>query len=927
MMNNATSPFNLSFTELDFERVPANQRALYNILIAAVNYIPLMLFFNAFGFIIIYALAYFGLLDAPDAKLLGVAGVSFLTALLHIPIANLLRRQRINATILSLIVLDGTASVIQLFLWQGNAALIFFFLIAISPAIVFLPTPGMQARTKLFVFGIALALGFSIIFLNNTLTYDRLRTANLSGMAGLAIYATVMVVMVTLVVTSAIPFRTIAARLITTFAFISLVSAASTLVVSALVNLFRDRTQTFEQLKVISDLKTDQMFASLQDLEMSATQSIIGDSLLLQRVFYLLEGSPDTLIYQLNFELVDDTIQKTVSQTNDFQEIFIFDDSGKIILSSQKQNEGSVISGQKEFAAAAKGQKYTVLNSSFASQQSIVILTRIERNGTFKGAIGTRIGLGSIRPIFEKQSTLGQSLETYLVDRDFAAFTLTRAGQNTLVETLATTSAFVNKSPSGAEIYPNYADQSVLGYYRYLPDLDVVAVSEIEQGEVIQKIVELLLTNISVGIFTALMTLAIVLVISRSISNPIVNLAKKAVLLAQGDLSARVITQQNDEIGTLANTFNSLGVELQTLVQTLEQKVVDRTEDLQKQANRLRLAAEVARDSTTSQDLDELLTRSAQLVMDRFGFYHTGVFLVDPQREYAVLRASPTAAGQEMLRREHRLKIGQVGIVGYVAATGEPRVALDTGQDVVYFNNPLLPNTRSELALPLVVNNQIIGVLDVQSEQPEAFTQEDIATLQIMADQLALAIQKAQFADELQRNLQELEFAYQRFTLSSWRELAEENEKRAGYHYDGVQIAPVKEPNKESLLAIRQKQTIIRKENLDNNAKKTILAIPVKVREQVIGAINLSFSSDELPQDTVKLVEDISNRLAMSLENARLYSETQRLAESERLAGEISNRIGSSINVETILRTTVQELSRFAPGAEIMVELTKNKDD
>lgn len=927
MMNNSASPFNLSFTEFDFENVPAKERALYNILAAAVNYIPLMLYFNALGFIIIYGLSYSGLLDAPDAKLLGVAGVSFFTALLHIPIANLLKRQHINSTILSLILLDGTASAVQLFLWQGNAAFIFFFLIAISPAIVFLPTPGIQARTKLLVLGIAVALGFSIVALNNSLNYDRLQTTNLSGMAGLAIYATVMVVMVTLVVTSAIPFRTIAARLITTFAFITLVSATSTLVVSALVNLFRDRTQTFEQLKVISDLKTDQMFASLQDFETSATQSIIGDSLLLQRVFYLLEGDPGTLIYQLNSELVDDVIQKTASQTNVFQEIFIFDDSGKIILSSQKQNEGTVISGQKEFAAAAKGQKYTVINSPFASQQSIVILTRIERNGTFKGAIGTRIGLGSIRPIFEKQSSLGESLETYLVDRDYAAFTLTRAGPNTRVQTLATTSAFVNKNPSGSEIYPNYAELSVLGYYRYLPDLDVVAISEIEQGEVVQKIVELLLTNISVGVFTALMTLAIVLVISRSISNPIVNLASKAVLLAQGDLSARVTIQQNDEIGTLANTFNSLGVELQTLVQTLEQKVADRTDDLQKQANRLRLAAEVARDSTTSQDLDELLTRSAQLVMDRFGFYHTGVFLVDPQREYAVLRASPTAAGQEMLRREHRLRIGQVGIVGYVAATGEPRIALDTDQDTVYFNNPLLPNTRSELALPLVVNNQIIGVLDVQSEQPEAFTQEDIATLQIMADQLALAIQKAQFADELQRNLQELEFAYQRFTLSSWRELAQENEKRAGYHYDGVQIAPVKEPNKESLLAIRQKQTIIKKENLDNNARKTILAIPVKVREQVIGAINLEFASDELPQDTVKLVEDISNRLAMSLENARLYSETQRLAESERLAGEISNKIGSSINVETILRTTVQELSRFAPGAEIMVELTKNKGD
>ena len=197
-----------------------------------------------------------------------------------------------------------------------------------------------------------------------------------------------------------------------------------------------------------------------------------------------------------------------------------------------------------------------------------------------------------------------------------------------------------------------------------------------------------------------------------------------------------------------------------------------------------------------------------------------------------------------------------------------------------------------------------------------------------VADQLALAIQKAQFADELQRNLQELEFAYQRFTLSSWKELAEEDEQHAGYKYDGLQISPIQEPSKESLQAIRQKQTVIKKDSGgDTNTSKITLAIPIKVREQVIGAINLEFASHELPQDTVRLVEEISNRLAMSLENARLYSETQKLAEKERLAGDISNRIGSSINVETILRTTVQELSRFAPGAEIMVSLTKDKDD
>ena len=927
-MINIQKFLNFSTASPDNLALPDSQKGLYRILSASISYIPLMLVFNFFGFVLIYALASFGLLDIADPKLLGVAAISLITALLHLPIASLLRNNHLNTVTIILFLVDCLASATQMFLWQGTVPFIFFTLTAISPALVFLPLRGIKNRTKITIIILAALIAFCMYVLNTSLGYERLQVSYLSTLAGLTIYATVIIAMVTLVITSATQFRTIAARLIITFAFITLVSAISTLVVSALVNLFRDRNQTLEQLQAVSELKSAQMFATLQDFGTSATSPSVGDELVQQRIIYLLEGNKNTLLYEINYDLVRSTIARTVSQSPEYQELFIFDDSGQVVVSSIKSNENQVISNQKFFTAAAKGQKYSITNSPFASQQSVIILTRIEHNGQFAGAFATKIGLETIRSIFETKSNLGETLETYLVGDDYIALTQTRAGQNTPIKTIPTISTLGNRILTGSGIYTNYNNTEVLGYYQYFPELDSVLVSEIEQREVAQKILELLFTNLSVGIFTALMSLSIVLVISRSISHPIVTLAKKATELAQGDLSTRIEINQADEIGVLANTFNSVASELQTLIQTLEQKVADRTEDLQKQANRLRVAAEVARDSTTSQDLDELLNRSTQLVMDRFGFYHTGIFMIDPEREYAVLRASPTKAGQEMIKREHRLRIGQVGIVGYVAATGEPRIALDTGQDIAYFNNPLLPNTRSEMALPLLVNNEIIGVLDVQSEKPEAFSQEDIATLQIMADQLALAIQRAQFSDELQRNLQELEYAYQRFTLSSWRELAQESEQRVGYKYDGVQIVSLAAPSRESIQAIRQGKVVLKSTIEDENGnKKTTLAIPVKVRDQVIGAINLDFANEDLAQDTVRLVEELSNRLAMSLENARLYTETQRQAENERLAGEISTRIGSSINVETILRTTVQEIGRFAPGAEITVQLGKDKDD
>jgi GAF domain-containing protein/methyl-accepting chemotaxis protein len=929
-MNNIQKFFNTPLTELEMQAIPQNQRALYNVLLGAITYIPLLLIFNALGFFTIYVLTLLDLLDAPDIKLLGVGAVSLIAAILHIPIATFLKKNQIDRVLLGLYLVDGAASVVQLFLWQGTVPLYFFTAIAISPALVFLPLPGIKTRTRLIIIGMAVFFGLSTFSLEASLTYPRLLSTNLSGMAGLTVYITVMSVMITLVIANAINFRTIAARMIVTFASVVLISAASTLTISGLVNLFRDREKTFEQLQVISELKSGQMLTTLEGFERTAGQSFLNDELARQRTLSFLLPEEDTAVYDISLEFFNDAVRTNLRQSPDFQEIYIFDNSGKIALSSAQQNVGKVIAGEEQFVAAIKGQKYVFINdpdTQTEKRQAIIILTRIEQDGQFKGALAARVTSASIREIFEKQTSPDTSLETYLVVNDLSAFTQTRAGQATLIDTLAANATFVQKQISGQDIYPNYAGQDVLGHYEYLPDLDVMVVSEIAQSEVSEKVLQILFTNISIGMITALMTLSVVLIISRSISAPIVNLVEKASALAQGNLSARINIVQNDEIGTLAKTFNSLGDELQTLIQTLEQKVADRTDDLQKQANRLRVAAEVARDATTSQNLDELLTRSAQLVMDRFGFYHTGVFLIDPQREYAVLRASPTQAGQEMLQREHRLKIGQVGIVGYAAATGQPRIALDTDQDAVYFNNPLLPNTRSEMGLPLMVNNEIIGVLDVQSEQAEAFSQEDIAALQIMADQLALAIQRTQISDELQRNLQELEFAYQRFTLASWQELADEDEKRVGYKYDGLQIVPLTAPSKESLQAIRKKQTVLKNTpGTQGNNPKTTLAIPVRVREQVIGAINLDFSSQEVTQDTLQLVEEISNRLAMSLENARLYSETQKTAEKERLAGDISSQIGSSINVETILKTAVQEISRFTPGAEIMISLNK-KDE
>ncbi|MBA3534605.1 MAG: MASE1 domain-containing protein, partial [Ardenticatenales bacterium] len=221
----------------------------------------------------------------------------------------------------------------------------------------------------------------------------------------------------------------------------------------------------------------------------------------------------------------------------------------------------------------------------------------------------------------------------------------------------------------------------------------------------------------------------------------------------------------------LAASFREREVAEQALddyTRDLEKRVKERTAHLERRSVQLQVAAEVARDATTStHTMDDLLNGAVELIRSRFGFYHAGIFLVDKAGDYAVLRAAASEAAPAMLAQGHKLKIGETGIVGNVTDTGLPRIALDVGADAVHFKNPHLPNTRSEMAIPLKIGGQIIGALDVQSEQEAAFDQDDIATLSTLADQVAIAIQNVRS----HRRLLELDDLKTRFIANMSHEL------------------------------------------------------------------------------------------------------------------------------------------------------------
>ncbi len=267
---------------------------------------------------------------------------------------------------------------------------------------------------------------------------------------------------------------------------------------------------------------------------------------------------------------------------------------------------------------------------------------------------------------------------------------------------------------------------------------------------------------ISIGVFAVSILLLVVaswLVIGRTL-NPISEMAADASVAAGGDLSVTVPVRRHDEVGALAYAFNIMIARLRELIGSLEQRINARTEQL-------RASADVGRAAVSILDTNQLLREIVNLITDRFHFYYTAVFLADNTGKWAVLREATGEAGQVLKERKHQLEVGGQSMVGSVMKTRKARIALDVGDEAVRFANPLLPNTRSEIALPLVVGSRVIGALDVQSTQPAAFDEASAAVLQSMADQIAIALSNTMQFQQAQAALQRTRQLYEASTAIS----------------------------------------------------------------------------------------------------------------------------------------------------------------
>lgn len=371
---------------------------------------------------------------------------------------------------------------------------------------------------------------------------------------------------------------------------------------------------------------------------------------------------------------------------------------------------------------------------------------------------------------------------------------------------------------------------------------------------------------------------------------------------SQGRLKSAVENEHSN-----AETLEERNLELIEIQDNLEKIIQDRTAEVERRSQYLEAITDISHDTNSILDPELLLSRVANLIAEKFDFYHVGIFLVEESGQWAVLRAVSSVGGQQMMARNHRLEVGKRGIVGYVTGIGQSRISQNIGLDYIHTVTEELPDTRSEMALPLKARGEIIGALDIQDARENAFLEDDVTTLQALADQVALAISNAQLHQQAQQSLLEVRRASGESSHRAWQE-AQVSGRLPSYRY---------------LKTDKAYTTKVEAGDLPEIEDEDKLVIPIQIRGQTIGTIDIMKEENADWNDTEKgLLSTLSEQLGVALDSARLFDETQQRASNERLVSDITTTIRESLDMETILRNAANKIRESLELPHVTIRLT-----
>ncbi len=544
----------------------------------------------------------------------------------------------------------------------------------------------------------------------------------------------------------------IRSRLLLAFVFIVLFSVlgVSTLMI-ALGARNADR-QVVAQLESVATLKEAEIEAWVDGLRMNLDLVLSGDNVL-KDITLLQNGRTPASSRNAAEDQLRRRFAWAAERMELFDELFLMDPDGHVLISTVPQTEGERHSLYDYFVEGLEGYYVQEPSYSLSLQKMTVMASApITRGGHVLGVLAGRASLNSLNAVMLQRAGLGDTGETYLVGSNRRLLTSLRDELQTPQEMYISSPAvdrLLEQQEPGSLTYRNYGDDEVIGVYRWLPELQVGLIAEQGRYEALAGTRLMLTTVAGVALLAVCLAIAAAVYLTRTIVRPVAELAQTATEIADGDLERRASIVRHDEVGTLAEAFNRMAGRLGNLVGDLEQRT-----------DQLRTINEVGRQMSSLLHLDELLPYVSSCLQERFGYRDVAVLLVDPNSGALTRRArlsfdpENSTSDQEVwglaeaAARSAEVQIGCGVRPGWAGNSGAAAGATHPTDSPGAVAPPLPAEELAELAVPISIQDRVVGVLHIRADRGRSFEELDLFTARTLADQLAVAIQNSELYEK-----------------------------------------------------------------------------------------------------------------------------------------------------------------------------------